>query len=147
MRWLAGKTHTLAEFDWSTKKMATAIDRLLDALVEIEKDGKKILDEKYMMSIFTPLKLKQLDKYMIFVFEVKKSPTTNRKGCDSRQGVKALGPYIYRELFQPIREENKATTKNILKWGLDIAKCLLEEMKDPTKLTSEHLSSLKGRLN
>ena len=40
MRWLAGKSHTLAEHDWSAKKMSTAIDRLHDALEEIEKDGR-----------------------------------------------------------------------------------------------------------
>ena len=117
MRWLAGKTHTLAEHDWSAKKMATAIDCLHDALVEIEADGKKILDEDYMLSIFKPLQLKPLDEYMQFIFEIKKSPTTSRNDCQSKRGVESLGLYIRQELFHPTRDENIATTEHILDWG------------------------------
>ena len=47
--WLAGKTHTLADHNWSMRKVYITIDRLHDALVEIEKDGKKILDEDFML--------------------------------------------------------------------------------------------------
>ena len=36
------------------RKMSTTIDRLHDALVDVEKDGKKILNEKFMMNIFKP---------------------------------------------------------------------------------------------
>ena len=50
--------------------MSTAIDRLYDALLEIERDGKKILDEEFMMNIFYPLNLPPLDEYMKFVFEI-----------------------------------------------------------------------------
>ena len=71
MCWLADKTHILAKHEWSAKKMATAIDWLHDALVEIEKDGKKILDEEFMLSIFKPLNLKPVDEYMEFIFEIK----------------------------------------------------------------------------
>ena len=35
----------------------------------------------------------------------------------------------------------------ILDMGSEVATCLLQEMKDPTKLTSDHLSSLDGRLS
>ncbi len=100
MRWLAGKTPTLAKYDWSMRKMSTAIDRLHDALVEIEEDGKKILDKKFMMSIFKLLHLNPLDKYMKYIVEDKKSPTTVNKKSN-KKGVKALGGYIRQELFQP----------------------------------------------
>ena len=53
MRWLAGKTHTLAAYDWSVTKMATVIDRLHDALVEIEQDGSKIIDEDFSQNFKT----------------------------------------------------------------------------------------------
>ena len=63
-----------------------------------------------MMNIFYPLNLPPLDEYMKFVFEIKKIPTTNRNDCGSHNGVQALGEYIRRELFNPTREENIATT-------------------------------------
>ena len=115
MRWLACKTHTLVNHNWSAKKMATAIDQTHDALVEIEKDGKKILDEELMLSIFKPLNLKPLDKYMEFIFEVKKF-TMNRNDLSSRHRVKSLGPYIRQELFNPTCKENQATTAMLLGW-------------------------------
>ena len=147
MRWLAGKTHTLADHDWSMKKMGTAIDRLHDALVELEEDGTKIVNEEFMMNIFTPLELEPLDEYVAYIFEDKKSPTTSNEKSSSKKGVKALGTYIRRELFQPTREENKATTGMLEDIGSEIAACLLAEMRHPDKLTSEHLSSEGGRLS
>ena len=147
MRWLAGKTHTLAEYDWSMRKMGTAIDRLHDALVEIEKDGKKIVNEKFMLNIFKPLALKPLDEYMKFIFENKNSPTTSNEKSSSRRNVTAMGKYIRQELFHPTREENKATTPMLEGIGAEIASCLLAEMRHPDKLTSELLSSEGGCLS
>ena len=147
MRWLAGKTVTLSDHNWSMRKMSTAIDRLHDALVEIEMDGEKILDEEYMMSIFKPLKLTPLDEFMKCIFEEKKIPTTSNEKSSSRKDVEALGRYIYQELFKPTREENIATTEYIKSIGADVASCLLVEMRHPSKLTSEHLSSEDGRLS
>ena len=147
MRWLAGKTHTLAEYDWSMKKMSTAIDRLHDALVEIEEDGTKILEEKFMLSIFKPLHLPPLDEYMKYIFDEKKSPTTSNEKSSSKRNMTALGRYIRKELFAPTREENIATSSMIEEIGADVATSLVEEMRHPDKLTSEHLSSEGGRLS
>ena len=147
MRWLAGKTHALAEYDWSVTKMATAVDRLHDALVQIEQDGKKIADEDYMLSIFEPLKLSPLDNFMSYIFDVKRSPTTSNSGPSSNKNLESLGLYIKTELFAPTREENQVTTDMLKDWGSGIASCLLGEMRDPTKLTSLLLSSEEGRLS
>jgi len=87
MRWLAGKSHSLSLGTTHPKKKNTAIDRLFDALSEIERDGKKILDEEFMMNIIDPLNLPPLDDCMKFVFEIIKSPTTNRNDCDSKHSI------------------------------------------------------------
>ena len=100
-----------------------------------------------MMNIFTPLELEPLDEYMAYMFEDKKSPTTINEKSSSKKGVKALGTYIRRELFQPTREENKATTGMLEDIGPEIAACLLAETRHLDKLTSEHLSSEGGRLS
>jgi hypothetical protein len=77
---------SLSGYD-SSKKKNTAIDRLFGALSEIERDGKKILDEEFMMNIIDPLNLPPLDDCMKFVFEIIKSPTTNRNDCDSKHSI------------------------------------------------------------
>ena len=144
---LLGKTSSLAHHDWSVKKMGRAIDCFHDALVEIKKDSKKILDEKFLTSIFESLQLTPLDEYMKYVFDIKKGPTTNSKVGDNKKAVQCLGRYIRQELFKPTREENQATNKLLLEWGSSVATSLLEEIRDPTKLTSDHLSSEDGRLS
>ena len=126
--------------------MGTTIDHLHHTLVELEQDGTKIVNEEFMMNIFTPLELEPLDEYMAYIFEDKKSSTTSNETSSSKKGVKALGTYIRRELFRPTREENKATTGMLEDIGSEIAACLLAEMRHPDKLTSEHLSSEGGRL-
>ena len=54
MCWIAGSTHHMhvAGYDWSARSMDKAIDALHDGLVEFEKEGKKILDETFMNSLF-----------------------------------------------------------------------------------------------
>ena len=127
--------------------MGTTIDHLHHTLVELEQDGTKIVNEEFMMNIFTPLELEPLDEYMAYIFEDKKSSTTSNETSSSKKGVKALGTYIRRELFRPTREENKATTGMLEDIGSEIASCLLAEMRHPDKLTLEHLSSEGGRLS
>ena len=79
MRWLAGNTHNLGAmgYDWSTRSMGKAIDALHDAMVEIEEDGSKFLDEEFMNDIFSKISedadgnsapLKPLEEYMDFMF-------------------------------------------------------------------------------
>jgi hypothetical protein len=57
MRWLAGNTHHIGSvgYDWSTRSMGKAIDALHEAMVEIEKDGSKFLDEVFMNHIFSKI--------------------------------------------------------------------------------------------
>ena len=60
-------------YDWSAWSMGKAIDALHDAMVEIEKDGTKFLDETFMNVIFNkihvdgdgnPAPLEPLAEYM-----------------------------------------------------------------------------------
>ena len=55
MRWLAGNTHFLAQcgIDWSPHSMGKAIDALETAMMVIEEDGSKYLDEHFMNNIFS----------------------------------------------------------------------------------------------
>ena len=55
MRWLAGKTHELAHRNWSKRSMGRAVDLMYNAFVQVESDGEKMLDEDFIMNIFSPL--------------------------------------------------------------------------------------------
>ena len=55
MRWLAGNSHELAEFDWSARSNGRAIDLLERSLEAIVADPSKILDEEFMYGIFWEL--------------------------------------------------------------------------------------------
>ena len=41
-------------------------------MLKLEKYGRNILDEKFMFNIFKPLKLKQLEGYVKYIFDFKK---------------------------------------------------------------------------
>ena len=84
MQWLAGKTHKLTKNDLSMHSMGRAIDCLEKALVEIEKDSAKILDEEFMMNIFNEFtgtipKFNIWNKYM---FEDKVTPAIDKIGSN-----------------------------------------------------------------
>ena len=58
-----------------------------------------------------------------------------------------LGKETKKEFSHPNRGKNKVTSSLVVKLGAELAACLIKEMLDPTKLTSQHLSSKGGRLS
>ncbi len=75
MRWLAGKTHKLAHCNWSERSMGRAVDLMYNAFVEVELDGELMLDEDFIMGIFSPLyeELPEFNGYLEYFFEEKES--------------------------------------------------------------------------
>ena len=55
MRWLAGKTHELGHRNWLERLMGRAVDLMSNAFVEVKSDGDLMLDEDFIMNIFSPL--------------------------------------------------------------------------------------------
>jgi hypothetical protein len=52
LRWLAGKTHTLGEYNWSVLSMSKALNAFEKALVSIQNDGAFLLNEEWVMNVF-----------------------------------------------------------------------------------------------
>ena len=52
IRWLAGKTQDLKEYDWGPMSMGRVLDTLEASMVYLADHPEKMLDEKYMMNIF-----------------------------------------------------------------------------------------------
>ena len=75
--WLAGNTHKLHECDWSFPKMGKSIDVLEEALIAIEKDTKKCLNEKFMISVFDSITAEVPDfaDYRKYTLQEKTTPT------------------------------------------------------------------------
>jgi len=151
MRWLAGNTHSVGAvgYDWSSRSMGKAIDAIHDIMVTIENDGSMFMDENFMNSIFNNIytdedgndgPLEPLVEAMKYKFEDKITPAVD--------GSKVL-PYdqLNAELFYPDREENKATTTLVEKMAVELAVCMLQELRDPKKATSDYLSSEEGKFS
>ena len=90
--------------------------------------------------IFKPSKLKPLDKYAKYIFYLEKLQLLVKQ-------TKILEKEIKKELFNPTRKDNKATPLLVVKLGAYLAACLIKEMLDPTRLTSQHLSIEGGNLS
>ena len=151
MRWLAGNTHSVGAvgYDWSSRSMGKAIDAIYNAMVTAENNGSMFLDEEFMNSIFNNIytdedgnygPLEPLVEVMKYKFEEKMTTAVD--------GSKVL-PYdqLNAELFYPEREENKATTTLVEKMAVELAVCMLQELRDPKKATSDYLSSEEGKFS
>jgi hypothetical protein len=55
MRWLARNTQKFSEYGWGERSMGRAITLLHDAFVEVQGDGALLLEENFIMKIFSPL--------------------------------------------------------------------------------------------
>ena len=51
------------------------------------------------------------------------------------------------ELFFPQREENKETTETAKIMAVEVADCIVTELRDPKKVTSSYLSDLDGEFS
>ena len=51
------------------------------------------------------------------------------------------------ELFYPARDENKETTDMVKRMAAEVSDCIIAELQDPTKVTSNYLSSADGEFS
>ncbi len=81
MRWLEGKTHKLAKYNWSVASMGRVYDILHEKLCIIKTDGSKFLDEEFVMNIFNNLaqELPPFADHLEYIFEMKENTTVDGK--------------------------------------------------------------------
>jgi len=144
MRWLAGNSHKLSEFDWSVRSNGRCADMLETALVPMEEDGYLLLDKEFMFGIFSELfgELPPFVTYLEYMFETKAMATIGSSTSDSLPLNR-----LRDELFDPQSEANKASDDIAVKLAVEAASALLEELRDETKATAQHLSSAEGRFS
>jgi hypothetical protein len=101
VRWLAGNTENLAQYNFEAVSMGCTVNMLEDAFTKISSDGSLILDKDFMMNIFANIvnEVEPFEKYLHFMFKEKASdPVGNRAKEDEVQPYQLLGE----ELFYPI---------------------------------------------
>jgi hypothetical protein len=146
MHWLVGKTHELAHCNWSKRSMGRAEDLMYNAFVQVESDGNKMLDEDFIMNIFSPLYAEHLDleEYLTYFFEEKES---NVVGSYSRSDRVLAVDLAKCEVFYPTRRENQKTNDLCVNLAREVAMCLMLQVADPKKATSDYLSKCDGRFS
>jgi len=138
-RWLAGKTHELADHNWGPVSMGHVLDTLDKKLQEIQQDPKLILDETFMMSMFDEYrqKLPPFDDYWELLYK-KRLMSVVARHTGARVAYLAQ---VRKELFHPTRQTDKDTTDQVIALGEIAVGRLLTELHNPKKATHRYLSS------
>jgi hypothetical protein len=130
MRWLAGNTHKLAKYGWGECSMGRAITLLHDFFVEIQSDGSLLLEQDFIMNIFSPLykEIPPLKQYLDYHFEEKEG---NVIGSNKEHDCVLAIDKSMAELFYPQKMENWQTTEFYHELSVGVATTLLTELIDP----------------
>jgi hypothetical protein len=138
MRWLAGNTHELSKYSWGERSIGRAIALLHDAFVEVQRDGSLMLDEEFIMNIFSFLydELPPLKQYLDYHLEEKEGNVIGLRKEDDC--VLAIDEAMA-ELFLPQRMENHQTTEFCWELSVGVATTLLTELIDPKKATHNYI--------
>ena len=141
MRWLAGKSHELKEWGWGALSMGRAIDTLEAKLEELSDDPSKILDEDFMMTIFSEYleELPPFKEYYTEMFERKKMSVINRKSATKVVHLSRLR----RQLFRPVRKTERDASERTIELAGIAAEAFIAELRDENKATHKYLSRFK----
>ena len=144
VRWLAGKTETLLDYDFGYYDMGKALDIMESAFMEIIDDPSKFLDEDFMMGLFSEIsdKVDPFKAYLEYMFEEKfGNVVENTKSEDDK-----VLPYdlIRAAVFYPDRDDIRKTDDLCRELAVTAASAFLIEFRDESKATAQYLSSIGG---
>ena len=117
-----------------------------DRIIGVAQDGEKMLDEDFIMNILSPLyaEIPELEEYLTYFFDEKE---LNVVGSCSRSDQVLAIDLAKCEVFYPTRRENQQTNDLCVDLERDVAMCLMLEVADPKKATSDYLSKCDGRFS
>ena len=143
VRWLAGKCHELAKYDFGYYDMSSILTCLEDAFEAILDDPDLFLDEEFMMDkMFEPItsKIPPLREYLQHLFEDKGAMNVNGQRVDS-----VLLDMLRASLFYPTRVDIIQSTDFCKEIAVVIATRLLRELRDESKVTHHYMESMNGK--
>ena len=142
LRWLAGKTHTLAEYKWGPISMGRVYDQLKIDLKSIVDQPELVHDEDFMMGMMQPWQdeLPPFAEYIHHQFECKQT----RLVADSNS---IAVPYklLKDEVFSPKDQDNKDSTTMLEKLAPLMAQAWIDELMDTSKATYMYMSDCDGK--
>eukprot|EP00956_Cyclotella_meneghiniana_P019144 scaffold32561_cov32-Cyclotella_meneghiniana.AAC.5 len=145
VRWLAGKTAELSDYDFGHCDMGKALDTLEAAFEAIIEDPSKFLDEDFMMGLFSEIsdKVDPFKAYLEYMFEKKLGNVV----VNSKDDEDKVLPYdeILAAVFYPNRKDIIQTDELCRELAVTAATAFLVEFRDESKATSNYLSSIGGK--
>ena len=147
-RWLAGKTHELAHRQWGEKDMGVVCDIVYEKFKTIAEDGDKMLDEDFMLQMFSPLytKLPEFKQFIEWYFEEKTAyPVGIKRGNDEHK-ILAIDETVA-EVFYPTQAANRQSNEFCKILAEEVGTRICLELMDPNKSLSMHLSAADGKFS
>ncbi len=119
--------------------MGRAVTLLHDTFVDVQGDGSLLLEENFIMNIFSPLykEIPPLKQYLDYHFEEKEG---NVIGSNKEHDCVLAIDKAMADLFFPQKMENHQTTEFCHKLVVGVATILLTELIDPTKSTHNYIN-------
>ena len=143
LRWLAGHCGELSEYNFGVADMASVIDIMDAAFLQVLDDGEKMLDETFMMGIFDSLKeqIPPFRDYLTYIFEEKQGSLIGPHQLEDR-----ILPWdqLRAELFYPTRVDIIETHDFCTELACEAASIFRREFRDERKATHKYLSEIHG---
>jgi hypothetical protein len=145
MQWLAAETPELREWGWGPTSSSDAIDTLREKMMDIINDPTKVLDEGFMMNMFSKYidALPPFQEYWKHSFEKKRI-----RVIAAESGAMVLQfDDLRKELFHTSHVTNAATDEHLVELAKVAAAGILDELHDEKKATWKYLSVLGSPLS
>ena len=138
LRWLAGNSHLLAKYNWSTHLMGRALGLLKDSLEKIVEKPSLIHSREYMMNIFIPLadEMKDFQDFLTHKFEKQKMKVIN----DETNMKVTYFAIIRDELFCPTNTDNRKSISMLEHLAPTVEIVIIDDMMNQKKVTHKYLS-------
>lgn len=141
--WLSGKCGSLSKYDFGLYDMGKTVDLMEAVFQKISDDGNLILEEEFMMNIFSPIvdKVPPMKGYLSYMFEEKEA---NALGSLAEKDRWLPYDELILQLFYPTKDYIIQSNKTACELAPLIAVTFLSEFRDTSKATSLSLSSIGG---
>ena len=145
-RFLAGKCDQLStpQNNWCVASMNLVADAIDNAMLEIQKDSTKFVDETFMMGIFDAFKhLQPFDEWWEYTFVCGRK--SNTVGNTKKEGRMFVMEHLLKDAFRPEQDCNKETEEVVKNLGFEAAVTMHADMHDKTKATAANLTIGGGK--
>lgn len=143
LRWLTANCGDLEQYKFGVAEMPDALDLMDKAFDKVVKDGKKIMNEKFMMGIFGKL-TRKIAPFKAYLTEMYEDKYSNLVGPTTKEEKVLPWAMLRSELFYPSRIDVLETNTVVPELGSEAAARFRVEFRDEKKATAKYLSAIGG---